>query len=82
MRKVILSDELCKQLQEDLLEVEVLSETGKTLGIFIPTPDAEIVRNALYDHAQSLFTEAELRQPSRKGGGSKLADFLKQLEAS
>ena len=51
--------------------VELLDESGKTLGHFHPAPR----------RVQPLVSEEELRRRVQQGGGRPLADILADLEA-
>jgi len=77
MQKVTLDSDLRSKLNNLKTEVEVLDESGHTVGYFLP---AEWHRELVYAWAKAQVTLEELEDSRRQPGGRPLKEILADLE--
>jgi hypothetical protein len=76
MGKVILDPELRAKLNGLNEQLEICDEGGKPVGLYLPL---EVYKKLLYKNVEVPFTEEELAQARREGGGRSLAEIWKSL---
>ncbi len=76
MVKVLADAKLSQKLRETKERVQIIDETGGTLGFFDPTPIAPPGVAA----ARSPCTREELEELRKEKGGRSLAEILRDLE--
>ena len=76
MTKVLADGQLSQRLRETRETVQIVDESGGSLGFFEPLPVAPPGVAA----ARSPFSNEQLDQLRRQEGGRALADILRDLE--
>ena len=77
MTKVLADMQLSQQLREARETIEVIDESGLTLGFFDPLRVAPPGVAA----ARSIYSREELEQLRSQKGGRSLAEIMRDLEA-
>jgi hypothetical protein len=77
MTKLIVDQEMRSKLQNLTAQVELLDESGQTLGYCLPAAEYD---RLLYASVKIPFSDEEIARRLQEKGGRPLAGFLAELE--
>ena len=78
MTTVVVDNGLRDQLTLGQSPVEICDETGRRIGLFIPSTESD---RELWEWARGAFSDEELDRAAQEPGGCTLDEILAKLQA-